>query len=141
MKLDAALMEADIAQSGVRGKAYEEAGFDGVLSFEGPHDPFLPLVLVAAETSRVELLTAIAIAFARNPMLCAYMANDLQLISKGRFILGLGTQIKPHITRRFGQPAGRRETAAGRDRGRGIRDCARARLRDAPPGVATVNAQ
>ncbi len=104
MKLDAALMEADVAQSGIRGKSYEEAGFDGIQSFEGPHDPFLQLVLVAAETSRVELMTAIAIAFARNPMVCAYMANDLQLMSKGRFILGLGTQIKPHITRRFSQP-------------------------------------
>src|SRR5262249_13833598 len=52
---------------------------------------------------RVTLTTAIAIAFARNPMLCAYMANDLQLLSRGRFVLGLGTQIRPHIERRFGQ--------------------------------------
>jgi probable F420-dependent oxidoreductase len=73
------------------------------LSFEGPHDPFLPLVLAARETKRVELTTAVAIALARNPMVCAYMANDLQLISRGRFILGLGTQIRPHIERRFSQ--------------------------------------
>jgi probable F420-dependent oxidoreductase len=103
-KLDAALLEADVANTGIAARTAESRGFDGVLSFEGQHDPFLPLVLAARETERVELITGIAIAFARNPMVCAYMANDLQLISRGRFILGLGTQIKPHIEKRFGQP-------------------------------------
>ncbi len=103
MKFEAALMTADIADTGAAARRAEEMGYDGVLSFEGPHDPFLPLVLAARETERVDLTTAIAIAFARNPMNCAQIANDLQLISKGRFILGLGTQIRPHIERRFSQ--------------------------------------
>lgn len=96
-------MPSDIAATGEAARAAEEIGYDGVLSFEGPHDPFLPLVLAARETRRVDLTTAIAIAFARNPMNCAQLANDLQLISGGRFILGLGTQIRPHIERRFSQ--------------------------------------
>lgn len=103
MKFEAALMTADIAETGAAARRAEEMGFDGVLSFEGPHDPFLPLVLAARDTERVDLTTAIAIAFARNPMNCAQIANDLQLISRGRFILGLGTQIRPHIERRFSQ--------------------------------------
>jgi probable F420-dependent oxidoreductase len=103
MKIDAALMPTEIADTGKNAKVLEEQGFDAVLSFEGPHDPFLPLALAARDTSRVELMTAIAIAFARNPMTCAYLGNDLQLISRGRFILGLGTQVRAHIERRFGQ--------------------------------------
>jgi probable F420-dependent oxidoreductase len=103
MRLDAALLTTDIAQAGAAAKAFEAQGFDGVLSFEGPHDPFLPLALAARETERVELITGIAIAFARNPMICAQLANDLQLLSRGRFILGLGTQIRPHIEKRFSQ--------------------------------------
>lgn len=103
MKIDAALMPIDIATSGAQASAFEARGFDGVLSFEGPHDPFLPLALAAQQTQRVELMTAIAIAFARNPMVCAYTANDLQEISRGRFILGLGSQIRPHIERRFSE--------------------------------------
>jgi probable F420-dependent oxidoreductase len=103
MKIDAALMPTNIADTGTNAKLLEEQGFDAVLSFEGPHDPFLPLALAARETTRVELMTAIAIAFARNPMTCAYLGNDLQLISRGRFILGLGTQVRAHIERRYGQ--------------------------------------
>ncbi len=103
MKMEAALMPSDIAATGAAARAAEDLGYDGVLSFEGPHDPFLPLVLAARDTERVELTTAIAIAFARNPMNCAHIANDLQLISGGRFNLGLGTQIRPHIERRFSQ--------------------------------------
>jgi len=103
MKVDGALMPAEIGESGEAARRCEEQGFDGVLSFEGPHDPFFPLVLAAQATERVELMTAIAIAFARNPMVCAQMANDLHLLSQGRFILGLGTQIRPHIEKRFGE--------------------------------------
>ena len=101
MKVDAALMPTDIGATGAAAKARERQGFDGVIAFEGPHDPFVPLVLAAQLTQRIELITGIAIAFARNPMLCAYLANDLQLVSQGRFVLGLGTQIRPHIERRF----------------------------------------
>jgi len=103
MKLDAALLPLDVASSGEQAHAFESQGFDGVLSFESAHDPFLPLALAAQRTERVELMTAVAIAFARNPMVCAYLANDLQEISRGRFILGLGSQIRPHIERRFGE--------------------------------------
>ncbi len=78
-----------------------EAGIDGVFSFEGPHDGFVPLTL-AAPNSRVDLYTNVAIALPRNPMQLAYLANDLQLLSQGRFMLGLGSQIKPQIEKRFG---------------------------------------
>lgn len=82
----------------------EEDGFDGVWCAETGHDPFLPLLLAAEHTERVELGTGIAVAFARNPMTMAMVANDLQLFSKGRFMLGLGSQIKPHIQKRFSMP-------------------------------------
>ncbi len=104
MKLDGTLLATDVTATGEAARELEGLGFDGVLSFEAAHDPFLPLVLAAQATERLELTTAIAIAFARNPMVCACTANDLQLISRGRFILGLGTQIRPHIEKRFSQP-------------------------------------
>jgi len=103
MPIDGALL-TDLAQTATAARTLEAQGFDGVLSFEGAHDPFLPLAVAAEHTTRVTLTTAIAIAFARNPMTVAYQANDLQLISGGRFVLGLGTQIRPHIEKRFGQP-------------------------------------
>jgi probable F420-dependent oxidoreductase len=104
VQIDGALLAADLRETGAAARAMEAQGFDGLLSFEGAHDPFLPLAVAAEHTTRVRLTTAIAIAFARNPMLCAYLANDLQLLSGGRFVLGLGTQIRPHIEKRFGQP-------------------------------------
>jgi len=79
----------------------EAAGFDGLWTAETSHDPFLPLVLAAEHTDGIELGTSIAVAFARNPMLLANIGYDLQAYSGGRFILGLGSQIKPHITKRF----------------------------------------
>ena len=102
-KIDGALM-ANPAQVGAAATELEAAGFDGAYAFEGPHDPFMVLAAAAATTQRVELMTSIAVAFARNPMNIAYLANDLQLISGGRFILGLGTQVKAHIERRFNMP-------------------------------------
>jgi probable F420-dependent oxidoreductase len=104
VQIDGALLATDLRDTGVAARAMEAQGFDGILSFEGTHDPFLPLAAAAEHTTRVRLTTAIAIAFARNPMVCAYLANDLQLLSGGRFVLGLGTQIRPHIEKRFGQP-------------------------------------
>ena len=68
----------------------EATGYDGAFTFEGPHDPFLPLVLAADATERLELTTAVAIAFARSPMTLAHQAWDLQALSGGRFHLGLG---------------------------------------------------
>jgi probable F420-dependent oxidoreductase len=103
MKIEGALLGADLAETGEAAARLEAQGFDGLLSFEGPHDPFLPLAAAAQHTTRIELTTAIAVAFARNPMVCAYLGNDLQLLSHGRFVLGLGTQIRPHIERRFGE--------------------------------------
>ena len=87
------------------GAAQAEAdGYDGVWSAETGHDPFLPLLLAAEHSERLELGTGIAVAFARNPMNLAMLANDLQLYSQGRFMLGLGSQIKPHIEKRFSMP-------------------------------------
>ena len=82
----------------------EAIGYDGAFSFEAKHDPFLPLVLAAENTDRLELGTAVAIAFARNPMNVANLAHGLQTISGGRFKLGLGSQVRPHILKRFGMP-------------------------------------
>ncbi len=102
--IDGALLSADFADTGAAARALEAQGWDGLLSFEAAHDAFVPLAVAAEHTTRVRLTTAIAIAFARNPMTCAYVANDLQLVSRGRFVLGLGTQIRAHVERRFGQP-------------------------------------
>jgi probable F420-dependent oxidoreductase len=85
-------------------RRHEKVGYDGLWSSESAHDPFLPLVLAAEHTGQLELGTAIAVAFARSPMQLAYTAHDLQAYSGGRFILGLGSQIKPHIERRFSMP-------------------------------------
>ena len=82
----------------------EAEGFDGVGAAETRHDPFLALALAARETSRIELLSTIAVAFARSPMTVAQTAFDLQSISNGRFLLGLGSQVKPHVERRFSMP-------------------------------------
>ncbi|HUI04253.1 MAG TPA: LLM class F420-dependent oxidoreductase [Acidimicrobiales bacterium] len=82
----------------------EADGFDGLWCAETSHDPFLALMLAAEHTERVELGTGIAVAFARNPMSMAVLGNDLQTYSKGRFMLGLGSQIKPHITKRYAMP-------------------------------------
>lgn len=82
----------------------EREGFDGVLAIELKHDPFVALALAARATERVRLTSSIAVAFARNPMNMAVLANDLQLVSEGRFVLGLGSQVKAHIERRFSMP-------------------------------------
>ncbi len=82
----------------------EAAGYGGLWSAETAHDPFLPLVLAAEHTERIQVGTGIAVAFARNPMTLATTANDLQTMTRGRFMLGLGSQIKPHIEKRFSMP-------------------------------------
>jgi alkanesulfonate monooxygenase SsuD/methylene tetrahydromethanopterin reductase-like flavin-dependent oxidoreductase (luciferase family) len=104
MKVDGSLLVNDPAEAGPAARRLEDAGYAGGFSFEGRHDPFLPLAVAAQQTRHLELLPAIAIAFARNPMLLANLGYDMQLLAKGRFILGLGTQIKPHIERRFSMP-------------------------------------
>lgn len=82
----------------------EEIGYDGAFSFEAKHDPFLPLALAADRTTHLRLGTAVAIAFARNPMNLANLAYGVQTLSGGRFVLGLGSQVKPHIENRFSMP-------------------------------------
>lgn len=82
----------------------EELGYDGIWVSETRHDPFTGLALAARATSHISLRTGLAVAFARNPMTMATLANDIQLISNGRFQLGLGSQIKAHIVRRFSMP-------------------------------------
>jgi probable F420-dependent oxidoreductase len=80
----------------------EEAGVGGVFTYEGPGDPFLPLGAAAIASDELQLYTNLAIALPRSPMHLAYLAQDLQRASGGRFSLGLGTQVKAHVTRRFG---------------------------------------
>lgn len=82
----------------------EALGYDGLISAEISHDPFLPLAIAAEHTERVDLWTSIAVAFARNPMTLANIGHDLQSFSGGRFTLGLGSQIKPHVEKRFSMP-------------------------------------
>ncbi len=85
-------------------RRHEKAGYDGLWTSESAHDPFLPLVLAAEHTGQLGLGTAITVAFARSPMQLAYTAHDLQAYAGGRFILGLGSQVKPHVERRFSMP-------------------------------------
>ncbi len=102
MKVDGGIGQIAGAADGAR--LAEAAGFDGAWSAETSQDPFLPLLVAAEHTQRIELGTAIAVAFARSPMTLAQTAYDLQKFSEGRFMLGLGSQIKPHITKRFSMP-------------------------------------
>jgi probable F420-dependent oxidoreductase len=103
MKIDGGL-GGDLSGVGKAARQLEERGYDGLWTAETAHDPFFPLLLGSQETERVELGTGIAVAFARNPMNLAQIAWDLQAASGGRFLLGLGSQIKPHITKRFSMP-------------------------------------
>lgn len=103
MKIDSSLM-FDPVKIGEMAGQLEEAGFDGAYTFEGQSDPFISLSVAAMNTQKMELMTSIAVAFSRNPMSLAYTANDLQNLSGGRFVLGLGTQVKAHIERRFSMP-------------------------------------
>jgi len=102
--LDTTLAVRTHADVAAEARAAEAAGFAGIWTEETAHDPFLPLMLAATATERVSLGTAIAVAFARSPMATAQAAWDLQAASGGRFILGLGTQVRGHVERRFGVP-------------------------------------
>lgn len=107
--------------AGERARLLEEAGLDGVYTAEAAHGPFLPLVLAAEHTRRVDLVTNIAVAFARSPMDLAQTANDLQTMSRGRFVLGLGTQIRPHIEARYSMRWSGTPVAQMRDLVRAVR--------------------
>lgn len=91
-----------LADAGDSARHLESLGIDGVFTFEGPHDVFIPLTLAAAATD-LAVMTNVAIAFPRNPIHLAHASRDLQVLSEGKFTLGLGTQVRAHIERRFGE--------------------------------------
>ncbi len=105
MKVDGALQVAlnDPGSAARSARLAASLGYDAMFAAEMAHDPFLPVAL-AAGAADIDLGTNIAVAFARNPMTVAATANDLQLLTGGRFVLGLGSQVKAHITRRFSMP-------------------------------------
>jgi probable F420-dependent oxidoreductase len=103
MKVDGGI-GFDLQKAAAQARELEALGYDGGWGAETSHDPFLPLLLAAEQTERLELGTGIAVAFARSPMTTANAAWDLQGYSKGRFNLGLGSQIKAHIEKRFSMP-------------------------------------
>ncbi len=103
MKIDASI-QADISRAGDQAMRLEQLGYDGLRVAELNHDPFLPLTQAAAATENIELVTSVAVAFSRNPMTMAQIAHDLNAFSKGRLVLGLGSQVRPHIERRFSMP-------------------------------------
>lgn len=104
LSLDAVLPPMPLHQVGEAARAAEAIGFAGLWTTETSHDPFLPCALIAEHTHRLQIGTGIAVAFARSPATLAYTAWDLAQASQGRFILGLGTQVRGHIVRRFGMP-------------------------------------
>ena len=100
MKIDTMLAGLEDAPGHAR--RLEQLGLDGAFTFEGPHDVFTPLVLAAGATTTLELATNVAVAFPRNPVQLAHQAYDLQLLSRGRFTLGLGSQIRTQVEKRYG---------------------------------------
>jgi probable F420-dependent oxidoreductase len=101
MKVDQYLPAEAIAEGPHYARWAESLGFDGLFTAETAHDPFLPIAAAAGQTSTIQFGTAIAVAFARSPMTVAYTAWDLAEATAGRFLLGLGSQIRAHIVRRF----------------------------------------
>ena len=104
MLLDAALLSTGIDDVAGTARDLEAQGYAGVWASEADHDPFLPLLTAGLATSSLQVGTAIAVAFARSPMTLAMTAHDLQRYTRGRFLLGLGTQVRPHVERRFSMP-------------------------------------
>ena len=101
MKVETALVAPTIDAIGEAARRIEDAGYDSVITPEAGHDPFLPLMIVAEHTKRLKFGTGVAIAFPRSPFVTAQIAWDLQRFSGGRFMLGLGTQVKGHNERRY----------------------------------------
>src|SRR5262252_3648871 len=101
VKLDVGMLTHDLKSIPAYARKVEALGYDRLWSSETQHDPFLPLAVAASVTSSIRLGTAIAVAFPRSPMIIAHIAWDLQHASDGRFILGLGSQVKGHNERRF----------------------------------------
>lgn len=94
----------ELDKVGAQAQELEGMGYSGIMTAETSHDPFFPLLVAAQNTQRVELMTSIAVAFGRSPMTLANVGHDLNAASQGRFVLGLGSQIKPHISKRFSMP-------------------------------------
>ncbi len=103
MKVDA-IITWDLNKAGNEARELEEMGYAGLKSAETAHDPFLPLLAAAQTTSTIDLMTGIAVAFARSPMTVANVGHDLNAASNGRLVVGLGSQIKPHIEKRYSMP-------------------------------------
>jgi probable F420-dependent oxidoreductase len=95
-------MLSGLTEAPAHARRLEELGVDGAFTFEGPHDVFTPLILAAGATQTLDLATNVAIAFPRNPVQLAHQAYDLQLLSEGRFTLGLGSQIRAQVEKRYG---------------------------------------
>ncbi len=104
MHLDVTFLAPLLDQVPALARAADHVGFDAFWVSETRYNPFLALTLAAEHSQRLFLGTAVAIAFARSPMVTAQAAWDLQRYSQGRFLLGLGTQVRAHIERRFGMP-------------------------------------
>ena len=104
MRLETTVMAPSIKDLADYGKRMEGMGYDSIVTPEAGHDPFLPLAILAEHTERLKLGTAVAIAFPRSPFVVAQMPWDLQRYSGGRFVLGLGTQVKGHNERRYSTP-------------------------------------
>ena len=105
--VDGGLIFEDMGEVRAKVEELKGIGYDGFYSFEAASDGFMPFVIAAEHTETQVLSTQVAIAFARNPLTLAYQANDLQMLSEGRFILGMGTQAKPNIEKRFSMPWGK----------------------------------
>jgi len=104
MRVSMSLPSHDWSLCGPAARQAEDDGFDSVQSNELKYDPFAPLAFAALATERVQLVTSVAIAFPRSPMVIANQAWDLHRHSKGRFVVGLGSQVKAHNERRFSTP-------------------------------------
>ncbi len=104
LKIDAQLRGFDLTHVPAQAQRLEELGFDAAWTFEAAQDPFLPLAVAATATKKLELGTNIAVAFARSPFSMAGTAWDIQRASCGRLHLGLGTQVRAHVERRFSMP-------------------------------------
>jgi len=103
MKVDAGITW-ELDKAGNEARELEEMGYAGLKSAETSHDPFLPLLMASQTTSHIDLITGISVAFGRTPMALAYLGHDINAASQGRLIVGLGSQIRPHITKRFSMP-------------------------------------
>ena len=104
MRIITTIDQSNLASSKIAAETAEKEGYDGICTLENRHDPFLPLSVASLATERLELSTGVAIAFLRSPMSCAHISWDLNTASSGRFVLGIGPQIKAHNEKRFSVP-------------------------------------